>query len=162
MTAEFWAEVDLVDLSLYPETDVRFLESPQPSPQPKLRVTSFDSFTETFSTTRIQDPQTVQKIWERCGIKNFCYGIVNGSFFKCMRAPYLNKLLRLPDGDGLALRTATLETLEAYLRCDSPLGACWHCTGTDGKRFRHTQPRSREWMQLQERPISEMLSSRFT
>src|SRR5581483_4753474 len=104
---EFWQAVDRVQLSLYPDVSPKILEHPHA----KLKINHVQRFSETFSLQRHEDAELVQKIWDQCGIRNYCYGIVDGRFYKCMRAPYLGKLLSLAEEDGLSLAAATAESL---------------------------------------------------
>jgi hypothetical protein len=150
---EFWNEVDRVELSLYPGVLAYVPENPEP----KLDVRRLTTFHETFSTLRNNDKKAVEQIWNTCKIRNFCYGLMGGHFYKCMRAPYISRFLNVGENDGIRLDTATSETVRDYIDSKDPLAACWNCTGTCGKTFPHAQVNGDEWRQLQSRPLEKML-----
>ncbi len=152
---DWWEEVDRIAISLYPGVSVKIPESIRA----KVKVNKISHFKETFSTERNSDEKSVEEIWDRCEIRNFCHGVVDGHFYKCMRAPYLSRLLKLRSEDGIALESATPETLDRYIADEKPLAACHYCAGSCGKSFAHEQAAGKQWMAWQSRPLEGMLAA---
>jgi organic radical activating enzyme len=153
MTRDFWDTVDAVQVSLYPGISIP--ESVKN--EPKLRINRFDQFYETFSFQRNADSTAVERIWDACRLRNRTLGVVNGYLYKCMRAPYIGKLLHFGPRDGILLSSATSEAVQDYFECNDPLAACSHCAGTSGKFFEHTQLPRAAWLSMQNRSIEEMV-----
>jgi cyclic pyranopterin phosphate synthase len=152
---ELWNEVDLIVVSLYPGVSINVPEQIKG----KLKINEISHFRETFSTVRNSDDKSVEEIWDRCEIRNYCHGVVNGYFYKCMRAPYISRMLKLTDKDGIALDSTTPEMLDSYIADEKPLDACHYCTGTCGKSFAHEQVAGKEWLAWQSRPVAEMIAA---
>lgn len=160
MAAAFWDQVDLVDVSLYPGV---VLHAPTLAAHPeKVRIRSCDSFYETFSLLKNEDPSLVRKIVDRCKVLDYCFGVVDGMFYRCMRAAYISEKVPHPEltptCDGLRIDGPDLGTrLEEYLSPGRVLASCSFCTGTDGQRFGHSETRRDSWLERHNRPVSAML-----
>jgi hypothetical protein len=155
MSEEFWERVDLVELSLYPQIKIAVPEERKG----KIKIDRIGSFFETFSTRPNEDPAQVRRIFDECKIRNVCYGIVDGRFYKCMRAGYIPRMVGLRLGeDGVPIEDSLSDReITEYIARDVPLASCRFCAGTSGKLFPHELAKSKEeWMALQERPLSEM------
>jgi len=155
MSPSFWTAVDAVRVSVYPQTKATWPDEFAD----KIRARNIRTFREMFTFQRNDDPALIERIWTTCKVRNSCFGVAGGRFYKCMRAAFLGRLLPLPHDDGVPLATATTQRLLDYIQDDRPLAACSHCTGSLGKPFPHQQIARAEFMSLQNRPIAEMLDT---
>ncbi len=155
MTPFFWRLIDSVDLSIYPGITPKWPEEFSH----KVHAHPCETFFETFSTIENKNQALVRRIWDTCKVKNVCYGLVDGHFFKCMRSAFIPRGVGLePLVDGIHVDGITEQMLFWYIKSDGILDSCRYCTGSLGKRFPHEEiKREADWMAPQARPVSEML-----
>jgi organic radical activating enzyme len=158
MSDEFWQLADIVRVSVYPATidlltDAK-LESFEASALrhgTKLDVVRDTHFMKATSDTRIEDAETVQRIFSNCGEAHgwSCHLLHRNRLFRCSRVPTLDRYLsrlgveheNFSDLDGLILdgRESLFTELETYLKSTKPLKACSFCFGTSGPMIEHSQ-----------------------
>lgn len=164
MSPTFWELVDVADVSLYPGIQVE-MEKLEPH-KSKISVRPCPTFYETFSVHKNNDERLVSKIVDSCKIVNFCVGIVDRTFYKCMRAAYITEKVPhpsiFPGCDGIKIQPDGFDLqFDVYMSTSRPLAACAFCTGSSGKRFDHAQLPQISWLDRQARPIKEMLKENF-
>lgn len=161
MSYAFWSEVDFVEVSVYPgvKIDARVLEEQRK----KIFARECPTFYETFSTQKNENEEQVKSIKEHCTILNWCMGLVDRRFYKCMRSAYISDKVPHPllekGCDGIEVKDdeGFGERLAEYLKQNEILKSCYFCTGNSGKRFPHHQVNHEAWMKLQDRPIQQMI-----
>ena len=154
MTDRFWSLADLLHVSRYPGVPLHV----PARREAKVQFKDFPEFHETYSTIRNDVEGLVRTIYDACTIKQGCYGLAHGRFFRCMRAAYLPRAIGLPDDlDGVPLGNLTRRGLRAHLKEDRPLKSCAYCTGSSGKSYPHQQLPARVWLTYQNRPIAHMI-----
>ena len=177
MSDEFWQLADIVRVSVYPATvdlltDAK-LESFAASALKhgtKLDVVRDTHFMKATSDTRIEDAETVQRIFSNCGEAHgwSCHLLHRNRLFRCSRVHTLDRYLsrlgveheNFSDLDGLILdgRDSLLTELETYLKATKPLKACNFCFGTSGPMIEHTQLMISEIQSPSKKPISQSKS----
>jgi hypothetical protein len=161
MPEEFWRKVDVVDVSIYPGVTVDEGVLRRHQSQVLLRRPAV--FYETFSTIKNEDKALTKRIFEECSILDFCVGLSDRRFYRCMRSAFIPGKVVHPDLepgiDGLpVVDSADFDRqLDLYLKGKDPLRSCAFCTGTSGAAFAHTQTQRVVWLGRQARPIGAML-----
>jgi organic radical activating enzyme len=150
--------IDRLWVSLYPgvrlRVEERELESLSKRYNFRLDLRKMDSFRITTINSRNRDATLVRRIFDRCALAHdwSCHTIHQGYYFKCSPAPFLTARLALRgesvlnhDLDGVRIHDnpRLREELEAYLREEEPLQACYYCLGSSGHRFPHRQLNSK-------------------
>jgi hypothetical protein len=172
MADDIWAELDEVELSIYPGTRP-MLETYLPSFQKsaarhrvKLVLSPYEEFRITFSTTGTADAGLTRRIYTNCRLANLwgCQSVHQGYFFKCPKCIYIPRIL---DGtlrydyreDGLKITDSPdfLCQLAEYLGSQEPLSACRYCLGSSGKHRPHRLVKASEWVDIHARPIEELV-----
>jgi organic radical activating enzyme len=146
--------IDRLWVSLYPgiklRVGVRELKSLARRYSFKLELRRSDTFQTTTINSRHQDAALVRRIFTRCALAHAwsCHTVHEGYYFKCPPAPFLTARLALRgdlvlnrDLDGVRIHgnPRLREELEAYLRDEEPLEACYYCLGSSGRSFAHRQ-----------------------
>ncbi len=140
----FWAEVEEVHVSVYPNT-ARHLEpfrsaiiSAAERSRTALRFKHFDHFRVAFR--RPQDhPELTQDIYETCQIANQwrCVTVDSGGLHRCPQA-MLDPDPTAVAGDSLAIADIdSAETVRGWLLKAGALRSCRSCTGSIGARRPH-------------------------
>jgi organic radical activating enzyme len=177
MSEEFWQLADIVRISVYPATvdlltgaKLESFEASALRHGTKLDVVRDTHFMKATSDTRIEDPETVQRIFSNCGEAHgwSCHLLHRNRLYRCSRVHtldrYLNRLgvehENFSDLDGLILdgRDSLFTELKNYLKSTRPLKACSFCFGTSGPMIEHRQLMVREIQSASKRPISESKS----
>jgi len=151
--------IDRLWVSLYPgvrlRVEERELESLSKRHNFKLELKRIDSFRVTMLNSRHRDATLVRRIFGQCALAHdwSCHTVHQGYYFKCSPAPFLTGRLALRgesvqnrDSDGVRIHDnpRLREELEAYLRDEEPLEACYYCLGSSGRSFPHRQLNSKE------------------
>ena len=172
MPDEIWAELDEVELSIYPENRTK-LERHLADIQQKaarhgvrLVLSPYRDFRITFSTIGTADTALTRLIFRNCKLANLwgCQSIHNGYFFKCPQCIYIPQILDDPHKydyrlDGLKISDSPefLSELMTYLSTQEPLKACRYCLGSSGKLRPHKLVKASEWKYTHARPIEELV-----
>jgi len=172
MADEIWAELDEVELSIYPATRP-MLESYLPYFQKsaarhrvKLVISPYEEFRITFSTIGTADAGLTGRIYRNCRLANLwgCQSVHQGYFFKCPKCIYIPRMLDGPRRydyreDGLKITDSPdfLHKLAEYLSSQEPLSACRYCLGSSGKNRPHRQVKASEWADIHARPVKELV-----
>jgi len=109
-----------------------------------------NSFRSATVNKRHRDAALVRQIFRQCELAHArsCHTIDQGYYFKCSPAPFLaarlaldNQSVKNRDRDAVKIHDNPnlREDLEAYLRDEEPLEACYYCLGSSGRRFPHRQ-----------------------
>ena len=151
--------IDRLQVSLYPgvrlRVEERELESLSKRHNFELELKRIDSFRVTMLNSRHRDATLVRQIFRQCALAHdwSCHTVHQGYYFKCSPAPFLTGRLALRgesvlnhDSDGVRIHDnpRLREELEAYLRDEEPLEACYYCLGSSGRSFPHRQLNSKE------------------
>ena len=151
--------IDRLRVSLYPgvrlRVEERELESLSRRHNFKLELKRIDSFRVTTLNSRHRDATLVRQIFRQCALAHdwSCHTVHQGYYFKCSPAPFLQGRMALRgesvlnrDLDGVRIHDnpRLREELEAYLRDEEPLEACYYCLGSSGRSFPHRQLNSKE------------------
>ena len=151
--------IDRLWVSLYPgvrlRVEERELESLSKRHNFKLELKRIDTFRVTTLNSRHRDATLVRRIFGQCALAHdwSCHTVHQGYYFKCSPAPFLTGRLALRgesvqnrDSDGVRIHDnpRLREELEAYLRDEEPLEACYYCLGSSGRSFPHRQLNSKE------------------
>ena len=151
--------IDKLWVSLYPGVRLRLevseLEALSKKYNFKLELKVMNSFRFTTINRRHRDAALVRQIFTRCALAHewSCHTIHEGYYFKCSPAPFLTARMALRgesvlnrESDGVRIHNnpRLREELEAYLRAEEPLEACYYCLGSSGRQFPHRQMNSRQ------------------
>ena len=172
MKDAIWAELDEVELSIYPGTRP-MLETHLPSVQQsaarhrvKLVISPYENFRITFSTIGTVDAELIGRIYRNCRLANLwgCQSVHQGYFFKCPKCIYIPRILDGPvrydyRKDGLKITDSHdfLRQLSEYLCSQEPLLACRYCLGSSGKHRPHRLVKASEWVHIHARPIEKLV-----
>jgi hypothetical protein len=172
MADEIWAELDEVELSIYPgtrpmlETHLPSVQRSAARHQVKLVISPYEEFRITFSTIGTADAGLTRRIYRNCRLANLwgCQSVHEGYFFKCPKCIYVPRILDAPvrydyREDGLKITDSPdfLRQLSEYLGSQEPLSACRYCLGSSGKHRPHRLVKASEWVHIQARPIEELV-----
>jgi organic radical activating enzyme len=146
--------IDKLWISLYPgvvvRQDLRQLRRLARARGFALRVRRMRWFRETLLNTPHRRPETVERVFARCGMAHAwsCHTIHEGYYYKCSPAPFLEARLaaagigvrnREQDGVRIHGNPDLRDELQRYLACERPLQACAYCLGSSGRRLPHHQ-----------------------
>ena len=146
--------VDRLWVSLYPGISLRVqdheLEALSKKYDFELDLRRINHFRVTTINSRHQDKALVRRIFGHCSLAHSgsCHTVYQGYYFKCSPAALLTTRLALAgqtvqnremDGVRIHDNPRLREELEAYLREEGPLEACYYCLGSSGRSFAHRQ-----------------------
>lgn len=134
---QFWENVDLLVLSLYPNTklDNNYIRSYAEAKCAQYNITLHchtpDNFIKIHTTA--DKERDTQKIYDECDYAHVheCHTIHDGKFYKCF-VPIINKI----EEDGVPIEETEVVN---YLNSKSPLKSCYSCFGTSGPKIPHRQ-----------------------
>jgi hypothetical protein len=173
MRDDFWAAVDEVEISVYPDREpspeqMREIRAYATTHQVTLTISHYSHFRYSYSEQGTQDHELIRRIYSTCQIAHVwrCHTVFEGHFFKCPQSVFVPQVvgdldriwadgLRITDEPGFADR------LLAYLHSSEPLRACTNCMGSVGKRMPHRQRTRRNFRELQEHRTEDLTDHRF-
>jgi organic radical activating enzyme len=173
MSEEFWQLADIVRISVYPATNdilsgakLEAFEAAASKHRTKLEVIRDTHFMKATSNTRIEDAETVQRIFSNCGEAHgwSCHLLYQNRLYRCSRVHTLDRYLsrlgvdheNFTEEDGLILdgRASLFTELKNYLKSTKPLKACSFCLGTSGAMVEHSQLTVPEIQSASKKPVS--------
>lgn len=171
MPDQFWDEINALELSVYPKTNVNeaFLEEVKSRARKhsvRMEAFSFDRFRATFSAQGTTDTTLVKRIYNSCEIANLwgCHTVFGKYFYKCPQAIYAPQIPGTrathdftEDGVPLDKKEGLFGKLYDYLDSDEPLKACGYCLGTVGKMRPHQFVKPEEWAAYHDVPAEELI-----
>ena len=158
MSDELLASVDQIAVTWYPDdrmlpADIEAATARCRELGTSVRIKHVDRFRKMEPPKRIEDAETISKIYRSCLIAHTwnCQTFYDGRFYICTRPVFTGRYLELlgqkaPNfrvEDGIPLHEPNLgERLVAALQSDKPLAACAHCLGTVGRyeKWRQLKP----------------------
>jgi cyclic pyranopterin phosphate synthase len=166
----FWQAIDGIKVSVYPGYAPNHEEKLQwqhlaAESATKLELLGVTEFRESYSELGASTDGLAKAIYESCMIvhKWRAHTLAGGRLYKCPQSYYLGRVIEplanAAKADSIAIRDhpGFAEELRAYLEADRPLGACGHCLGTSGRRFRHAQVNRAEFRRLQTKPAEALV-----
>jgi hypothetical protein len=169
MGADFWREVDAVEVSLYPgcepnERELHTWAHRAATSGTEMVMVRHPEFRETYSEIGPEDPSLIGDIFDTCQMAHDwrCHHLVSGRLHRCPPSAFLPRILAnlsSSEHDSVdVLGAADLAAeLRAMLLADSPLDACTHCLGTVGRWFSSEQIPRTEFRQRQREPSERLV-----
>lgn len=158
MTDEFWDNIDILELSIYPgvkyrgggEDGLDMFREKAAARNIELVFPGRPVFKKTLLNNKIEDPVLVDAIYKNCGqvYKWGCHSVHEGRYYFCGPAPYLEQRMakrgehvenKIADSVQIQNNPNLRRDLEAYLNRQEPLIACAYCLGDNGIDFAHHQ-----------------------
>lgn len=144
MPDEFWRELDILQLSIYPrlEADVpAFAEAKCKEFGKVFYSTVYTDFHQQFRAVPNDGAH-----FRTCHWKSDCYTVHDGHFFLCPQSTFFPKgFMGLPENiDGLCLENITQEKFDAFLNRTEPLNACRICCANEMKQEPWREAKGRE------------------
>lgn len=143
---DFFAAVDALTLSLYPEPAlsrdaIAAIEERAARFNVALNWKQQDVFVRMNRPALLTDDDENQRVWDTCWLRERCHMIKDGVFFTCTRPPHFHTLDAVPlAGDGLVLDDDTgADDVLAYLLRKQPLATCARCFGGNAATGPHRQ-----------------------
>lgn len=142
MKPEFWAELDVLKISIYPgstpDENVELAKWNQRELGFDLEF--YDVAADPFRavlTEHVRSPESAQATYDSCWYKTFTRKIEKGYFYRCCTSPSISQLILGlgPDADGIALAGLEPEMLSAFLSQPEPAKSCSRCHGNMGPRL---------------------------
>jgi len=174
MSSQFWAKVDLVEISAYPgvnfdEEQRKQIRYNAKSHNVRLIIAHHNYFREAYSEIGTEDKDLVHRIYKTCKAAHVwrCHTVLNGYFFKCPQSAFIPQVLDSNTEsfykDGLRIVNSVDFGMQllTFLESTSPLNSCRHCLGSVGKLFPQVQQVRREWRAPQQYPTEELLDEEF-
>lgn len=170
MKDEFWASIDHLEISVYPDSRIDTAMVERWKDQAKafgvlLEIYDFKEFRRSFSRRGSDDKALVERIYRACKPAHVwgCHYIQNGYVYKCPQSLFIPRMLALSEEegtrDGIRLRDEPgfRDELYAYLTSPEPLHACRNCLATAGVQRPLVQARPKDWLSHQEGPLESMV-----
>ncbi|MFH8812428.1 radical SAM protein [Streptomyces hygroscopicus] len=173
MRDNFWAAVDEVEISVYPDRELpeekmAGVRAYADKHGVRLTLAYYSHFRYSYAERGTEDDGLVRHIYDTCQIAHVwrCHTLYEGHFFKCPQSVFLPQVLEGagdPMADGLRLSDAPdfPERLLAYLRSPKPLRACRNCLGSAGLRMAHQQRNRRDFRELQDHTTEELTDRQY-
>lgn len=143
---EFWAEVEEVHVSVYPNTAqylARHREAMKTLASASgtaLVLKHFDHFRVTLRPPTLR-PEFTQAIYRTCQIGNRwrCLTVEAGRIHRCPQAVLVGQRYGASERDSLEIAAIdSVETLRAWIQQEDALESCRRCTGSVGRRHPHS------------------------
>lgn len=151
MNPEFWAELQSLKVSIYPnKTQPENIElAERMSAEHGFELSFYDVAADPFRaviTDRARSALGAQRTYDGCWYRQFTRKLERGFFYRCCTSPSISQtVLGLPpDADGIALDGLTPDALREFLGRTEPMASCFRCFG-------HTGPRLGEWSEERDR-----------
>lgn len=148
MPEEFWASIDFLRVTVYPNLDrinIGIANAMSMKFGFEFGFTEADRFFKQFTKIPVPDA------FKRCPWKKECFTVHEGKFFLCPQSAFFpNRFMDLPEGtDGLSLNESlTEEHLEGYIKRQLPYRACEICLSyTQPEPWREAES-EQEWKEL--------------
>lgn len=152
----FWENVDIVEVSSYPNIPKPLSEGALDRIRTKaalykanLEVREVAEFSISVSDTPNANAASVRRIYADCAEVGSCPTLYAGRLYRCSRVHTIDARLKTKHyphsdftrEDGLALDRSSglFQRVWAYLEEAAPLRACAFCFGTSGKMVEHRQ-----------------------
>jgi MoaA/NifB/PqqE/SkfB family radical SAM enzyme len=155
MKDDFWENVDLVTISLYPsvnipEKDLEYVRARAAESNTMLNLRGRPDFRRTILTEANQSRIKTSLIFKTCksAHKYQCHLLHEGRLFKCAAPAFLAEYLAAMNKNGYDSSRDALyihesrdlfNDLKRFLFDTKPLSACSYCLGYVGKRLEHGQ-----------------------
>lgn len=172
MKDEVWAEIDELELSVYPAT-----ESVLSAAMAAIRQTAkrhhvkmvryfYNNFRMTFSMVGTADYVLTGRIYTACKLAKLwgCQSVHEGHFFKCPQSIYIPKILDAADAydyreGGVKITDSPdfPDKLKGYLSACEPLRACRYCLGSVGALRGHKLTKASGWTSAHCVPTEELV-----
>lgn len=142
MSDEFWCELDVLKISIYPgktpDENVAMAKERQRAHGFDLEF--YDVASDPFRavlTVNERSPESAQATYDGCWYKTFTRKIEKGYFYRCCTSPSISQLILGlgPDADGIALDGLEPPALAAFLAQKEPAKSCSRCHGNMGPRL---------------------------
>jgi len=150
MKPEFWAELDWLKISIYPDkTPLKNIAlAEQMRDEHGFELEYYDVKDDPFRAVLTDRPRTresAQQTYDGCWYRQFTRKIEQGYFYRCCTSPSISKtILGLePDVDGIKLEGLTPRGLQEFLDRPEPMQSCFRCYGNLG-------PRIEEWSEVRD------------
>lgn len=148
MSDEFWANLDEVHISRYPQVklkdeDIQNYTNKANDYGVELIIKYFNYFRISYSEIGSTDKELVNRIYSSCQITHIweCHNVDQGYFYKCPQSIFLPKIIQSlrPEQDRIKISPENdfKDTLLRFLRSSLPLNACTYCLGSAGKLISH-------------------------
>lgn len=157
MTDAFWAHLDDLKISVYPNgvtpaANVDLARAKQA--EHGFDLSFYDVAQDPFRavlTPHSRDDEDAQRTYDACWYRNNTRKIEQGHLYRCCTSATISKtLLGLPpDHDGIALDGLTVEALKAFLGRQAFMESCRRCHGNMGPQIGWAEQRDRvEWLDV--------------
>lgn len=144
MPDDFWRELEILQISLYPgKPDHRALvEEKQKQFGFAWHCTQFDSFYRQLKSV----PDDGVEAFRNCRWKSDCLTVHRGHLYLCSQSAFFPKALGLPNTDGLPLEGLTEEKLRTFLYRTEPLKTCKNCLAHSMQTEPWKEAKRSEWL----------------
>ncbi len=173
-TEEFWEQIDALEISVYPSTELSSNQKKEIRHKAALynvdfQLTYMDNFRESYSELGSKNKELVERIYRTCKVAHIwrCHTVDNGYFYKCPQSLFIpqvidsDRLREHQEGIKITDSPEFFNDLLAYLKSREPLSSCYHCLGTAGKLVEHQQKSRKTWRAHQEYTIEEMIDMEY-
>lgn len=145
MPDEFWQELDLLSLSIYPRLDTDIPAFAKAKCKEFAKPFYFTVFTDFYQQIR-REPNDGQH-FHSCHWRSDCWTLHRGSFYFCPQSLFFPKpLLGHESIDGLPVSDLTEEKLEAFLTRKQPLESCKVCMANEMKGAPWQESKRSDWI----------------
>jgi len=172
MKDEIWAEIDEIELSVYPQTEslltphMAAIYQSAKLHQVRLVMYYYEDFRATFSMIGTTDHALTQRIYSACKLARLwgCQSVHEGYFFKCPQSIYMPNILDKAvsydyreDGVKIINTPDFPDKLKEYLSSRKPLRACRYCLGSVGRLRVHRLAKTTGWKSAHAVPTEELV-----
>ncbi len=153
MPKEFWQSIDEVHISLYPSPNLdveKFKQCHQKAKDENvyIEIHYTHTFREKFTDLGTSDKQLIKRLYSTCQTAHVwqCHILFDGYFYKCPQSALIPRVFHSEtehhfarDGIKVSETYDFYNALKNYIDSEEPLHSCFHCLGTAGRFFNHTQ-----------------------
>jgi hypothetical protein len=172
MRDEIWADIDEIELSVYPATKLLLssqmanIDRSAERNQVKLVKHFYKNFRVTFSTVGTTDYLLTKRIYNTCKLARLwgCQSVHKGHFFKCPQSIYIPQIIDetasydyREDGVSINDQPDFPDKLKEYLSASKPLRACRYGLGSVGRLRTHKLVKDVQWKSANSVPTEELV-----
>lgn len=161
MREEFWAELDWLKVSIYPDktlpSQIELAKAKQR--EHGFQLDFYDVASDPFRavlTDRERSPESAQETYEGCWYRTFTRKVEQGYFYRCCTSPSISKMLgNDPDVDGIRLEGLTPNRLREFLARREHMRSCTRCYGNLGPRLEQwsEERKQEDWLEASMVPL---------
>lgn len=148
MGDDFWRELELIKVSIYPKLDRAIPELVREKSKEFGFMHEMTEFNEFFGQFKANPNDGVES-FSHCHWKTDCYTVHKGVFYLCPQSAFSPKTIHGLDSaiDGISLDGITEEKLRSFMDRKEPLFSCRNCCANEMKKEPWREASRSQWVE---------------